>query len=97
MKHFPSRYINPFTDFGFKKLFGQEVNKDLLIDFLNELLPHEQGSIQELTYLNNSQLGRNDEERLAIFDLYCKNERGETFIVELQQARQQFFKDRALF
>ncbi|MDR3108249.1 MAG: Rpn family recombination-promoting nuclease/putative transposase [Planctomycetaceae bacterium] len=30
-----SRYINPYTDFGFKKLFGEEANKDLLIDFLN--------------------------------------------------------------
>ncbi|TAG88295.1 MAG: hypothetical protein EAZ20_00215, partial [Bacteroidetes bacterium] len=32
------KYINPFTDFGFKKLFGEEANKDLLIDFLNALL-----------------------------------------------------------
>ncbi|HBT76647.1 MAG TPA: hypothetical protein DEB39_06920, partial [Planctomycetaceae bacterium] len=30
-----SRYINPYTDFGFKKLFGQEANKEPLIDFLN--------------------------------------------------------------
>ena len=34
-----SKYINPYTDFGFKKLFGEEANKDLLIDFLNQLLP----------------------------------------------------------
>ena len=33
------RYINPFTDFGFKKIFGSEVNKELLIAFLNTLLP----------------------------------------------------------
>ncbi len=32
-------FINPFTDFGFKKLFGEEPNKDLLISFLNTLLP----------------------------------------------------------
>jgi len=38
-------YLNPFTDFGFKKLFGEEYNKDLLIDFLNQLLKKEQGSI----------------------------------------------------
>jgi len=35
------KYISPFTDFGFKKLFGTELNKDLLIDFLNELLQAE--------------------------------------------------------
>ena len=34
------KYINPFTDFGFKKLFGTEMNKDLLMDFLNELIPN---------------------------------------------------------
>jgi len=38
-------YLNPFTDFGFKKLFGEEYNKDLLIDFLNQLLKKEQGRI----------------------------------------------------
>ena len=97
MNEFSSRYINPFTDFGFKKLFGQEANKDLLIDFLNQLLPEEQGPIKSLTYLKTEQLGTNDEERLAIFDLHCENEKGETFIVELQQAYQKYFKDRALF
>ncbi|BAP57679.1 hypothetical protein THII_3382 [Thioploca ingrica] len=34
-----SRYLNSYTDFGFKKLFGEEGNKDLLTDFLNQLLP----------------------------------------------------------
>ena len=40
-----AKYINPFTDFGFKRLFGEECNKDLLLDFLNELLYEEQGRI----------------------------------------------------
>jgi len=46
------KYISPFTDFGFKKLFGTELNKDLLIDFLNELLQ------VDLAYLSTKQLGR---------------------------------------
>jgi hypothetical protein len=46
------RYINPLTDFGFKKLFGEEVNKDLLIDFLNTLLP-EKHTIKDLKYQQN--------------------------------------------
>jgi predicted transposase/invertase (TIGR01784 family) len=91
------KYINPFTDFGFKLLFGEEPNKDLLIDFLNELLKEEQGTITELTYLKNEQVGRTEFDRRAIFDLYCKNERGEYFIVEMQKAKQKFFKDRSLF
>lgn len=94
---FVEKYINPFTDFGFKKLFGEESNKDLLIDFLNELLYEEQGKIVDLTYLNNEQLGRSELDRRAIFDLYCENEKGEKFIVELQKAKQNFFKDRSVY
>ena len=91
------RYINLFTDYGFKKIFGEELNKNLLLDFLNELLKEEQGEIRDLTYLKTEQLGDTDIDRKAIFDLYCENERGEKFIVELQKSKQNFFKDRALY
>ncbi len=91
------RYINLFTDYGFKKIFGEEPNKNLLLDFLNELLKEEQGEIRDLTYLKTEQLGDTDIDRKAIFDLYCENERGEKFIVELQKSKQNFFKDRALY
>ncbi|MEO1449551.1 MAG: Rpn family recombination-promoting nuclease/putative transposase, partial [Bacteroidota bacterium] len=96
MPEFVEKYINPFTDFGFKKLFGEEPNKDLLLDFLNELLKEEQGQIMELTYLKNEHLDQ-DLNRKAIFDLYCTNERGERFIVELQKTKQNFFKDRTVY
>jgi predicted transposase/invertase (TIGR01784 family) len=91
------RYIDPFTDFGFKKLFGEECNKDLLLDFLNELLQKKEGKINSLTYLKSEQLGRSEEDRKAVFDLHCENERGEKFIVEMQKTKQTFFKDRALY
>ncbi len=91
------KYINPFTDYGFKRIFGEEPNKDLLKDFLNELLKDEQGEIIELQYLNNEQLGRSKDERKSYFDIYCTNEKGDKFIVELQKTKQKFFKDRALY
>ena len=93
----PATYLNPFTDFGFKKLFGEEYNKDLLIDFLNQLLKNEQGRIKTLTYLKNEHLGRSEADRRAVYDLYCENEQGEKFIVEIQKSKQKFFKDRALY
>lgn len=96
MSEFVEKYVNPFTDFGFKKLFGEEPNKDLLLDFLNELLKEEQGKITEITYLKNEHLDQ-DLNRRAIFDLYCTNERGERFIVELQKTKQNFFKDRTVY
>ncbi len=97
MKNFKERYVNPFTDYGFKRLFGEEPNKNLLLDFLNELLKEEQGRITELTYLKNENLGTTELNRKAIFDLYCTNEQGERFIVELQKTKQKFFKDRTLY
>jgi len=90
------KFINPFTDFGFKKIFGSEPNKDLLIDFLNELLKTKE-KIKDLTYKKTEHLGSTDADRKAIFDLYCENEKGEKFIVELQKVKQQFFKDRSLY
>jgi predicted transposase/invertase (TIGR01784 family) len=97
MAEFVEKYINPFTDYGFKKLFGEELNKDLLLDFLNELLKEEQGQITNLTYLKTEQLGATEIDRKAIFDLYCENEKGEKFIVELQKTKQNFFKDRTVY
>jgi len=91
------RYINPFTDFGFKKLFGSEMNKDLLMAFLNTLLPPKAGTITNLTFMPNECIGRSEFDRRAIFDLHCKNERNEYFIVEIQRAKQDYFKDRSVY
>jgi len=91
------RYIDPFTDFGFKKLFGEECNKDLLLDFLNELLHKEEGKIVSISYLKSEMLGISEEARRAVFDIHCENEKGEKFIVEIQKTKQAFFKDRTLY
>ncbi len=91
------KYISPFTDFGFKKLFGTEPNKDILIDFLNELLRKDEGKIVDLNYLSKEQLARTIDERKAIFDIYCENEKGEKFIVEIQKAKQNYFTDRSIY
>uniref|UniRef100_UPI00342C47C3 PD-(D/E)XK nuclease family transposase n=3 Tax=uncultured Bacteroides sp. TaxID=162156 RepID=UPI00342C47C3 len=90
------RYINPYTDFGFKKLFGTELNKELLISFLNALLQGEQ-TVKNVTYLNTEHLGTQEIDRRAVFDVYCEGENGEKFLVEMQRGEQQFFKDRSLF
>ncbi len=96
MSALKDKYINPLTDFGFKKLFGTEPNKILLIDFLNQILP-EKHRIKDLSYSRNEQLGLNELDRKAIFDLYCVGESGERFIVEVQKAKQNFFKDRSIY
>jgi len=90
------KYVNPFTDFGFKKLFGEEPHKELLISFLNTLLP-EKHQIQDLQYTRNEQQVASILDRKAIFDLSCTSLTGERFIVELQKAKQNYFKDRSVY
>lgn len=90
------RYANFYTDFAFKKLFGTEVNKDLLISFLNALLQGQE-LITDLTYLNTEHLGTGATERKAVFDVYCQTDRGEKILVEMQKAEQKYFKDRSIF
>lgn len=90
------KYIDPLTDFGFKRIFGTEPNKVLLIDFLNTLLPaHHQ--IQDITFKNTENIGYTPFDRRAIFDIYCQGQNGDRFIVEVQKAKQNFFKDRSIF
>jgi predicted transposase/invertase (TIGR01784 family) len=90
------KYINLFTDFGFKKLFGEENSKAHLIAFLNTLLPAKH-HIQALSYTNNEKMGATPSDRKAIFDLHCTSTSGERFVVELQKAKQNFFKERSIF
>lgn len=68
----------------------------MLIDFLNALLPHS-NRIIDLSFKNTEQLGQTDADRRAIYDVYCENERGEKFIVELQKAKQNYFKERTIY
>jgi predicted transposase/invertase (TIGR01784 family) len=90
------RYIDPFTDFGFKWIFGTEENKELLISFLNDILELEYPII-EIEYKNLEKLGIHISDRRAIFDIYCKDSKKDQFIVELQRSRQRYFKDRSIY
>ena len=96
MSDMEDKYISLLTDFGFKRIFGTDLNKDLLIGFLNALFEGEH-VITDVKYLNSEHLGDVLAERKAIFDVYCETENGEKFIVEMQNAFQEFFKDRSLF
>ena len=96
MNGIEERYISLLTDFGFKRIFGTAPNKELLINFLNSLFDGAQ-VVTDVKYLNTEHFGENASARKAIFDVYCEGENGEKFIVEMQNAYQEFFKDRSLF
>ena len=91
-----SKFINPFTDMGFKRIFGQELSKPLLIDFLNNLLTGER-HIVDVQFLDKEQVGRFDEDRSPIYDVYCLTDSGEHIIVEMQNREQPHFRERTLY
>jgi predicted transposase/invertase (TIGR01784 family) len=80
----PGKYIDPLVDFAFKKIFGSEPNKDLLIAFLNEVFRGRK-HITSLVYNKNEYPGDLKEEGAAIFDLLCTGANGEQFLIEIQR------------
>ena len=91
-----AKFINPFTDVGFKRIFGQAINKDLLIDFLNALLVGER-QVKDITFLDKELLPVFQQDRGVIYDIYCTDENDEQFIVEMQNQEQINFRERALY
>ncbi len=90
------RFIDPLSDFGFKRIFGTEANKDILIDFLNVVFAGER-NVADLTFNQNENNGQIPILRKAVFDLCCTGTDGEQFIIEVQRVRQEYFKDRCLY
>ena len=89
------RYVNPYTDFGFKKILAED--KEALKDLLNQILKKEGRDIEELSFEPTKQLARFATGRSAIYDLYCKDKNGDHFIVEMQQTPYEYFKDRTVY
>ena len=96
MEEIAGKYINPYTDYGFKLLFGTEPNKDITLALVNALLQGKE-VIKSLTLLPTEQLGDTKDDRRSVFDVYCTNEQGEKIIIEMQKADQQWFKDRSVY
>lgn len=92
-----AKNINPFTDFGFKKLFGEEASKDILLDFLNAVLEDEVVQITDLEFSKNEHLGPSELDRNVVFDIFCRTAKGERIIIEMQKFFQTFFKERSLY
>lgn len=88
-------YANPLCDFMFKRLFGSEANKDILIEFLNIVL--EDSDIVGVDFIPTEHHGLTEEDRKVIFDIECKCKDGKKFIIEVQKGYQKHFRERALY
>ena len=89
-------FINPFTDFGFKRIFGQEEHKSILIGFLNALFAGEL-VVKDLVYRDKERTGETAQNRTVIYDVYCTLDDGSHVIVEMQNKKEMNFDARALY
>jgi predicted transposase/invertase (TIGR01784 family) len=93
-----TKFLNPKNDVAFKKIFGSEKNKDILIHFLNDMITFkERGPIKEVTFLKNNQDPEIASKKTSIVDILCKDEKGNTYIVEMQIAKEKGFQKRAQY
>ena len=90
-----AKFIDPLSDWGFKKLFGTEANKEILLEFLRDLFPDKR--IEEIAYLNNENQGLSESDRKSVFDVVCRTVAGDRFIVEVQKKDQRYFMERSLY
>ncbi|MBA8667019.1 Rpn family recombination-promoting nuclease/putative transposase [Holosporaceae bacterium 'Namur'] len=92
------RYLDPKNDIAFKKIFGSEKNKDILIHFLNDILGKTgKEIIREVSFLNSVQAPEIAVKKQSIIDVLCTDESGVQYIVEMQVAKVRGFEKRAQY
>src|SRR5271170_3706178 len=93
-----SKFLDPKNDVAFKKIFGTEKNKDILIHFLNDMITFkERIPIVEVTFLKPIQDPIAASKKTSVVDIYCTDEKGHTYIVEMQVATEKGFEKRAQY
>ncbi len=93
-----TKYLNPRNDIAFKRIFGSEKNKDILIHFLNDVIETEgKKEIKNVTLLNPVQLPEMIGKKQSIVDVLCEDEDGTQYIVEMQVAKVAGFEKRAQY
>lgn len=89
------KYADPKNDLVFKKLFGNVQNKDLLIDFINTVLPNK--NVKDLEYLPTNLDPDIRIKKQSILDVLCTDQDGSKYIIEMQNAKEKGFEKRALY
>ncbi len=93
-----SKYLDPKNDVAFKRIFGTEKNKDILIHFLNDMITFkENGRIVSVTFIKTNQDPETVAKKTSIVDILCKDEKGNHYIVEMQVAKEKGFEKRAQY
>lgn len=90
-----ARYMNLMSDYAFKRTFGSEKHKNVLIRFLNHILNPED-KIVDVSFQDKEAIPETSGDKRVVFDIYCVTHHGHHIIVEMQRSIQPTFSDRAL-
>jgi predicted transposase/invertase (TIGR01784 family) len=93
-----TKFLDPKNDVAFRRIFGSEKNKDILIHFINDVLELKNGDkIKEVTFLPTIQIPEIAAKKQSVIDVLCKDENGVQLIIEMQVSPQQGFEKRAQY
>ncbi|WP_264735766.1 Rpn family recombination-promoting nuclease/putative transposase [Wolbachia endosymbiont (group A) of Rhinocyllus conicus] len=93
-----SKFLDPKNDISFKRIFGTEKNKDILIHFLNDILGFTgKSTIKDIEFLSTIQDPDIASKKQSIVDVLCRDENGLQVIVEMQVAKTKGFEKRAQY
>ena len=93
-----TKFLDPKNDVAFRRIFGSEKNKDILIHFINDVLELKDGDrIKEVTFLSTIQIPEIAAKKQSVVDVLCKDENGVQLIVEMQVSPQTGFEKRAQY
>ncbi len=92
-----TKFLDPKNDLAFKRIFGSEKNKDILIHFLNDIFARTTNPIEDVTFLKTAQDPEVAAQRVSIVDILCQDSEGNKFIVEMQVAHEPGFEKRAQY
>ena len=93
-----SKFLDPKNDFAFKRIFGSERNKDILIHFINDILRFEGNSkIKEVSLIKTAQDPEIAASKQSLIDVLCSDEMGRKYIIEMQVAKTKGFEKRAQY
>ncbi len=91
-----TKFLDPKCDLTFKRIFGSEKNKNILIHFLNDILGFTaESKIQEVEFLSTIMDPEIASDKQSIVDILCKDSANNRFIIEMQVARDKGFEKRA--
>lgn len=92
----PLCYIDPLSDFGFKRMFAHDGCQEELKYLVNLFAPEHLGPVTDIQYLPNEAFGMEKNESKTVFDVLCKNQNNDYCVVEMQKVRQYFPIERAI-